>query len=174
VIPSLILKRAAAGGVPLLDAARRQLDALPALAAASPAPSDEAVVERARTITHLMLAAAERRHGAGLRQHQEVTMAIADGMIELFVMTSCLARAQQRVRQAPDSPAGDMASVYLCAALARIASAAETVLASVMDSGSVVQGLAAVRALSARAPLDVIALRAKIARRLIEARAFVV
>ncbi|MEO8481575.1 MAG: acyl-CoA dehydrogenase family protein [Acidobacteriota bacterium] len=164
VIPSLVLKRAAADGVPLLEAARRRLDTLSALATSPPAETDDEVVERARTITQLMLAAAERRRGAGLRQHQEVTMGIADGMIELFVMTSCLARA----RQAPHSSAGDMASAYLHAALARIASAAEDVMSSVCEGNEARTATAAVRALAARAPRDLIALRARIAQRLVQ------
>jgi hypothetical protein len=99
-------------------------------------------------------------------------MAIADAMIELFVMTSCLARAGQRAGQAAGTLSGDMTALYLHDALARVGRAAEDVMAAVCAGRAAHAATAAVRALAARAPRDVVALRARIARRLVAAGTF--
>jgi alkylation response protein AidB-like acyl-CoA dehydrogenase len=174
IIPPLVLKRVEAGAGALLETARHDLASVQTFAAAPPAADDGTIVDRARVITRIMLAAAVGRYGPRLRDCQQVTMAIADGMIDVFVMDACAARARARGASDDDSPMAAMAAVHVRGAMERIASAAGAVLAAVCDPAEARAAQRAVRALAACEPFDVIAARTAVARRLADAGRFVV
>jgi alkylation response protein AidB-like acyl-CoA dehydrogenase len=164
LIPGLLLKRLTRRGLSLLDAARASRPA----GDEPPAASDREIVARARSLALLALAAAHARHGDSIRHAQEVAMAVADAIIEAFVMESSLLRGQALAGRAaatagaPD--AGTLTAAYLRDALPRVARAAELVIAAVTDAGPARELTLTVRSLAATEPIDVLALRRAIAR----------
>jgi hypothetical protein len=151
LLPGLFLKRTARAGVPLADAAPAALARLAEWCSLPPAADDDAIVGRARSLTLAMMGAAIERHGEDFRSEQEVTLRVADAMIETFVMESCVARAART--------GTTMATLYLREALPRLVQAAGEVFATTMDGPRAGAATEAARALGACVPLDVIRLR---------------
>jgi alkylation response protein AidB-like acyl-CoA dehydrogenase len=151
LIPGMLLKRAARGLVTLAPPT-------------GPAPDDPdaGLVYNAKQIALAALNTAAARYGKELEREQETLMHIADILIETYAMDSVLLRAR-KVGQAlsPANIVGDMASVFLRDAMARIEVAARNVLP-----------IETVRPLAAYEPVDSIALRRKIAARLLQAERY--
>jgi alkylation response protein AidB-like acyl-CoA dehydrogenase len=163
IIPGTLARRAVRAGRSLLGEAADAFNQLPALAAATPARDDAAIVAGVRTLALVVLAAVHRRTGDALREPQEIVMALADIIIESFVMESVHLRA----RKLHGMPSGELASavshVYQRDALPRVALAATTALSALLDKDDARTALAAVRALTTAEPCDTIALRRVIA-----------
>ena len=172
IIPGTIARRAERAGRRLVDEAAAAFDQLPALAAATPARDDDAIVAGVRTLALVVFTAVHRRTGAALREPQEVVMCLADIIIETFVMDSVHLRA----RKLHGSDSGELASaicrVYQRDALPRVALAATTALSALLAGDDARTALAAVRALTTTEPCDTIALRRTIAARALAAAAY--
>lgn len=151
LLPGLFLKRAARAGTALADAATAALTELAGSPSMPPAADDAAIVGRARALTLAMMGAAIARHGEDFRTEQEITLRVADAMIETFVIESCVARAART--------GTTMATIYLHDALPRIVQAASEVFAATMDGAAARAATEAARAAGASVPVDVIGLR---------------
>jgi len=151
LIPGMLLKRAARG-----------LVSLSPQNAPAPDNADDRLVYNAKRIALAALDGAVARYGKELEREQETLMYIADILIETYAMDSVLLRAR-KVGQAlpPANIAGDMAAVFLRDAMARIEAAARNVLP-----------IETVRPLAAYDPVDSIALRRKVAARLLQAERY--
>src|SRR5690606_15622472 len=136
-------------------------DRLDELAALPPARDDETIVARAATVAQLVLAAAHLDTGGALREPQAIVMRLADTMIETFAMQSVLVRRQALAGTAQASAAADACAVYVRDALPRVERAAAEALAATASTPPAVH--AAVRALTAMAPDDVVARRRRLA-----------
>ncbi len=145
LIPGMLLKRAARG----------QLDL--AGVAAKPAGDEEArLVQNAKQIALLALGLAREKYQAALEKQQEILMNLADIIMETFAMESTLLRTRKT------DVAGDMCAVFLRDAMARIEQSARNVLGTCAP-----HHMAALRRLAAYDPLDAVALRRKVAERLL-------
>jgi hypothetical protein len=145
LIPGMLLKRAARGQLNLTGAA------------AKPAGDEETrLVQNAKQIALLTLGLAHEKYQATLEGQQEILMNLADIVMEAFAMESSLLRTRKA------GVAGDMCSVLLRDAMARIEQSARNVLGACAP-----QQMAALRRLAAYDPLDTVALRRKVAERLL-------
>ena len=148
LIPRMLLKRGlpTAGAKPATDAV------------------EENLVYNAKQIALAALHAAVEKYGKALDREQEVLTYIADILIETYAMDSVLLRAR-KVGQAlsPANIATDMSAVFLRDAMARIEVSARNVLP-----------IETVRSLAAYDPVDSIALRRKVAARLLQAERYTV
>ena len=97
-----------------------------------------------------------------IEKQQEVLMAIADIIIDVFAMESSLLRSRKTRSGA------DMTAVLLRSAMARIELAARTVLAASSEGDALRTNMAVLRKFAKYEPANEIALRRKIAWRLIE------
>ena len=151
LIPGMLLKRAA-----------RSLLTLTPPDAPAPANADDRLVYNAKQIALAALNGAVAKYGKDLDREQEVLMHIADIIIETYAMDSVLLRAR-KVGQAlpPANIASDMAAVFLRDAMARIEVSARNVLP-----------IETIRPLAAYEPVDSIALRRKVAARLLQAERY--
>jgi alkylation response protein AidB-like acyl-CoA dehydrogenase len=137
---------------------------LPA-AAAEPtgnAPEDN-LVYNAKQIAVAALHAAVAKYGKALDREQEVLTYIADVLIETYAMDSVLLRARKLEGQGRAGIAADMAAVFLRDSMARIEVSARNVLP-----------VETLRPLAAYEPVDSIALRRKVAARLLQAERYTV
>jgi hypothetical protein len=145
LIPGMLLKRAARGQLNLTGAA------------AKPAGDEETrLVQNAKQMALLTLGLAHEKYQATLEGQQEILMNLADIVMEAFAMESSLLRTRKT------GVAGDMCAVFLRDAMARIEQSARNVLGACAP-----QQMTALRRLAAYDPLDTVALRRKVAERLL-------
>ncbi len=119
------------------------------------------VLAQAKNIALTCLRLAHETFSAGLDQQQEVVMAIADIILQTFAMDSVAGRAQKRGTKA----AQEMSAVLIRDAAAKINLAAGEIFNACgqIQAPQIVLG-----------PVDVIGLRRKIARRVLDAGRYVV
>jgi alkylation response protein AidB-like acyl-CoA dehydrogenase len=103
LIAGMLQRRAASGRVDLLGPARRERERLLAGEADPPAPAEGplaaegALLEGCRRAALALLDAAADRFGDDAVEGQEALAAVADAVIAVFAMETCLLRAQQRL-----------------------------------------------------------------------------
>jgi alkylation response protein AidB-like acyl-CoA dehydrogenase len=160
LVPGTLLKRAAKGGFPLLDLARKAAVAAQAGVPAA-APGRLARERRVAGLNKLLFGyaagVASKALGAAMGDHQEVMGALADVAMEAFAVDSAVARALQ----AEPDPVGE-ACVKLYAEESHQRAAARAraaVLAAVPDAAQARPALEAMRRLVDEEPGDVVAWR---------------
>jgi alkylation response protein AidB-like acyl-CoA dehydrogenase len=166
VISGMPLKRAARGLLPLLDAAEEELCSSVAadnIAGDDPEPR---LVRNAKKISLLTLGVAHQKYGAELEKQQEVVMSLSDLFMETFAMESTLLRCR-KLAATGKAPAGDICSVFLRDAMARVQSASQNVLSACSEGHDLESNMARLRSLASYAPVNAIALRRNIAERLL-------
>ncbi len=107
-----------------------------------------------------------------LADQQEIVGAIADIIIEIYAMESCLLRARKlaaRNGEAASALPVAMTQVYLASAMEKIEAAAKKVLAAVAEGDVLRTQMAILRRLAKYELFNTIELRQKIAQRVLEA-----
>ena len=151
LIPGMLLKRAARG--------QTQLDRS---APPKPAEDEEArLSQNAKHIALLMLGLAHGKYQMALEKQQEILMNLADIIMEVFAMESSWLRARKT------GLAAEMCAVFLRDAMARIEQSARNVLGACAAGDELRNHMSALRRLAAYDPLDTVALRRKVAERLL-------
>jgi alkylation response protein AidB-like acyl-CoA dehydrogenase len=163
LITGMLLKRAQQGRLGLVKAAKALMDEV--LAGPS---AGGGLVSNAKKIALLLMALAFEKFGLELEKQQEVVAGIADVIMETFAMES----AQLRSRK--NSIAADICSVLLPDSMARIEMFARPVLAACSEGDALRANMAILRRFAKFEPADSIALRRRIAERLLAAGRYVV
>ena len=160
LVPGTLLKRAAKGGFPFLELAKR---AGKAVAAGVPAAAPGRLARERRVAElHKMLfgyaaGVASRALGAAVADRQEVLAALADVAMEAFAVDSGVARALQA---APDPVAEACVKLYTEESHPRaVQRARAAILAAVADPAQAAEALAGLRRLVDEEPGDVVAWR---------------
>ena len=176
-----LLKQAMAGKIPLLPAIKKLMDEV--LAGPSMAEPMEGALAAERTIvsnakkTALFVAgAASQKYMMALPDQQEIMGAMADILIEVFAMESALLRTLKLVAhngEAASQLAVAMTQVYIMEAVEKIESAARKIISAVAEGDMLRTQLAILRRLGKYEPANTIALRQKIADRVLEAGKYV-
>ena len=176
----MLLKRVAQGRLDLMSAVQGVMAELAAgggsdggAGGAEVSPARDAL-SRAKKATLLSAGVAHQRFGDKLESEQEVTAAISDMMTAVFAAESALLRAEKLQANGRGEQAGEMVTVLFHDALAAIQQRASLVM-NACGEGSTLQGnLAAVRRLTRADAVDTVALRRRIAGRLLAAEKFIV
>jgi hypothetical protein len=182
LIVQMLMKRALAGTLPLLAAgAKLQEEILggPSFDESPEGPwtDEERTIAGAKKVFLLAAGAAMQKHRERLVDQQEIVAALADIVIEIFVMESALLRAQKaaappaaaRASNAPgaSTTAGATmtaaARVLLHDGIARVETCARTVLAATAEGDMLRTQLAVLRRFARHEPADTIALRRVVA-----------
>jgi alkylation response protein AidB-like acyl-CoA dehydrogenase len=171
LVPTMLLKRAAKGGLPLMQAAKAVQDELTSVAPARTETSDEPLANERRTVTAMRkislasLGLAATTYGEALAQEQEVLMLVSDIVMETFAAESATLRAGHAIAVA--HPAAnlqtDAAAVFTHDAALRVETHARTLFAGMLTGDALRTSLAGLRRLLKVAPLDTIARRRRIA-----------
>jgi alkylation response protein AidB-like acyl-CoA dehydrogenase len=149
VIAGMLLKRAARGRLEL-----------PLPKPVEEADEEKRLVRNAKQIALLALSVAREKFGDDVQGQQEVFMAIADIVMEVFAMESALLRSAR-------ADAGEMCSVFLRDAMRRVEGFARNVLAACAEGEALRRRLETLGCFAAFEPVDAIALRRRIAARLL-------
>ena len=165
-----LLKRGASGQLPLFAAAARLQDELVALTPPSfdggqPLQQERWLVDAARKIALLIAGLGVQKYQMAIEQEQELLAGVADILIDLYAMESALLRAEKH----PSSERQDLALAFTHDAFSRIEQNARVLLASLNEGDTLRTQLALLRKLARREPLNTIALKRRIAQRVIEA-----
>jgi alkylation response protein AidB-like acyl-CoA dehydrogenase len=180
LIPGMLVRRALKGGPALIPAAKKLMDEI--LAPPSfEAPSDTPLEAERRAVTGMkkaglmVLGTALQTYGEKLADQQEVLMAAADIMIDVYGAESAVLRAMQR-RPSADAASTALhesaAQIFVNDAAGRVEQAAKTALAGMAEGDALRTLLAALRRLLKVAPVNTIAMRRTLADAAVDRRAY--
>jgi alkylation response protein AidB-like acyl-CoA dehydrogenase len=176
----MLLKRAQRGQLPLVEAVKKlqgELMSGPSLSTNGHggAFADEArLVENAKKAALLTLGVAYQRYMDKLEQEQEMLAGITEMAMNAFAMESVLLRTQKLAARGAGQIASDMCAVFTREAMEIVESSGRTVLAACGEGDALRTNLAILKRFTKFEPVDAIALRRKIAGRLLDAERYVV
>jgi alkylation response protein AidB-like acyl-CoA dehydrogenase len=171
----MLLKRAQKGRLGLVEAVKKLQGEILSGAGVAGAGSEPLAVEHAlalnaKKIALLCLGVAYQRFLTELEQQQEVLAGITDVAMNAFAMESAVLRAQK----SGSEMARDYCAVFCREAMETVESAARRVLAASSDGDNLRMNLTVLRRFTKYEPVDSIALRRKVAGRLLDAGRYVV
>ncbi len=182
IITGWLMKQAMTGKLPLLPAIKKLMDEV----LAGPTFGDglegtlaaeRSLVENAKKIALFTAGAASQKYMQALADQEEVMGALADIIIQTFTMESSLLRAQKLAASQDEQAASlaiAMTQVYLQTGMEKIEAAARKVIAAIAEGDMLRTQLAILKRLSKYEPFNTIALRQKIADRVLEAGKYVI
>ena len=175
VISGFLLKRAISGQLPLMAAIKKLMDEV---ISGTKDESEEGLLaeERrlaaaAKKIGLFAAGVATQKYMQAIQEQQEVLGAIANMVIETYAIESAVLRAQKLADSKGEAAAAyaiAMARVYIAGAMERIESAARMVIAAASEGDMLRSQMAILRRLSKYEPFNTIALREKIALKVID------
>jgi alkylation response protein AidB-like acyl-CoA dehydrogenase len=175
----MLLKRAAKGELPLMAAVQRvaqelatgQLTATPV---EGPFAAEHEIIARMKKIALWSAGVAYQRFGDKLEHEQEVAAAICDIISAVYAAESATVRAENLAAAGRSQQAAEMTRVFVRDQMNLTASCASTVLSASLEGDSLGQQSKLLSKLSYSAPVNSVALRRSIAKRLLEAGKYVV
>jgi alkylation response protein AidB-like acyl-CoA dehydrogenase len=180
VITGFLLKRAISGHLPLTAAIQRLMEEVLSGTrddgASGVLAEERKLVATGKKMGLFAAGIATQKYMQAIQDQQEIMGAIADMAIETYAMESAVLRAQKLAVQKGETGAAHaiaMARVYTAEAMERIENAAKMVIAAVSEGDMLRSQMAILRRLAKFEPLNTIALREKIAQRVIEAGRYV-
>ena len=182
LIPGMLARRALKGDLALIPAAMKLMDEImapPSMEAAGDGPleSERRTVTAMKKIALMVLGTAMQTYGEKLADEQEVLLAAADIIMDVYGAESTVLRA---LRSA-DAPSGQAASadlhhaaarVFVNDAAVRVEASAKTALAAMTDGDTLRTLLAALRRLLKVTPINTIALRRQLADATVERKGY--
>jgi alkylation response protein AidB-like acyl-CoA dehydrogenase len=172
----LILKRAQKGTLPLVEAVMKlQAEIMSGPSLGSTTGGEINMVANAKKVALFVLGVAYQKFMAKIEEQQEVVANITDVLINTYAMESASLRARKIAGSGKSAEnANDMLAVFSREAMDTIESAARTVLAACSEGDALRTNLAVLKRFTKYEPMDLIAIRRKIAARLIQAERYVV
>ncbi len=175
LIPTIILRKAAKGDLPLQDAIEKLHGRI---AAGVPVREGEAeLVQAAKDIFLLALDAGLRKYGEGLQKEQEILGRLADLATWAFGMESVWLRADKALTNQGESDAKlklNMATAYINHTFGIIVQVAGETLAALAEGDELAGLMDNLQVLSRYTPKNTVALRREIAAAISEAGKYVV
>jgi len=171
LIIQMLMKRAMAGIVPLIPAAMKLADEVLAGPQAEetgegPFAEEERSLSNAKKIFLLAAGGAVQRFREKLADEQEIVAALANIVMEIYGMESCLRRAQKASAVRSEGVAAAMADAARCfiyGAGGRVEREARTALAATVEGDMLRTQLSVLRRFAKREPVDTIGLRRRVA-----------
>jgi alkylation response protein AidB-like acyl-CoA dehydrogenase len=171
----MLLKRAMRGQLPLVEAVMKlQSEILAGPTLASGGNEDARLVENAKKIALLTLGVAYQKFGLALEEQQEVLAAITDIAMNAFAMESVYLRAQKLAKLGKGEIVADVTSVFLREAMEIVESAARNALAGSSEGDALRTNMAVLKRFTKFEPVNAIAVRRRIAERLLAAGRYIV
>jgi butyryl-CoA dehydrogenase len=176
IITGFLMKRAMTGQLPLLPAIKKLMDEVlggPSMSETPEGPlgAEKAIVINAKKIALFTAGAASQKYLQQLVDQQEIMGALADIITETYCMDSAVLRADKLAQRSSESDAElatAMTQVYVARAMETIEAAARKVIAAIAEGDMLRTQMAILRRLLKYEPINTIALREKIAARVIE------
>jgi alkylation response protein AidB-like acyl-CoA dehydrogenase len=171
LIIQMLMKRALAGTLPLVPAAMKLADEI--LAGPSlQEPAEGALGGESRTVANCKKIFLQAAGGAvqkfreKLAEEQELVAALANIVMEIYAMESCVLRAQKSAAARGEQASSamiDATRAFVSEAAARVEEDARRALAAVHEGDMLTTQMAVLKRFAKRAPIDVIGLRRRVA-----------
>lgn len=182
LVPGTMMKRAMQGRLALLPAAQGLMDEI-----LSPAPpsfdEDETVLaaelrlaQNAKKVTLMILGTAAQKYRNALAEQQEILIAAADIITDVYAMESTILRGQKIANNKGEREAArylDITRVFANDAIQRIEVNAKNALAAMTEGDELRTLLTALRRFTKYTPINTVAARQRIADTLIKANRYV-
>jgi alkylation response protein AidB-like acyl-CoA dehydrogenase len=171
IITGWLMKRALTGKLPLLEAIKQIMDEVTSPAASAeeregPLAAERKMLAQAKKLALFAAGSASQRYMQSLVDQQEVMGALADCVIEVYAMESCLLRTE-KLMASQSTPAARaaiwMARFYASKAMQIVELSARKVIAAVAEGDMLRTQVAMLRRLAKHDPVDTIALGRQIA-----------
>ena len=133
------------------------------------------LVANAKKIGLFAMGMAVQKYGTALEEQQEVVANITDILMNAYALESATLRTEKIARSGKNAEnAREMTAVFAHDAMETIESAAKTVLAACAEGDALRTNLAVLKRFTKYEPVNTIALRKKIAARMIESGKYTV
>ncbi len=170
LIIQMLMKRAMAGVLPLIPAGMKLQEEILAGPSFEDAPTgefaeEEKALEQAKKIFLMASGTAMQKFREKLAEEQEVMGSLANIVMDVYGMESCLRRAQ-KTSAAKSSIAGlmgDATRAFVYDAMDRVEKDARVALAACADGDTLTTQLAVLRRFAKHAPVNTIAIRRRVA-----------
>ncbi len=180
IITGWLMKRAVAGQLPLLAAIRQLMDEVMSGPTASedregPLAPEHKMLAAAKKLSLFAAGAASQRYGQGLAEQQEIMGALADCIMEVFALESCLLRAEKLLAAkgaAAAKQAIAMTQYYAVKSIQTVELATRKVIGAVAEGDMLRTQIAILRRLAKYEPGDTVALGRQIARHVLAANRY--
>jgi butyryl-CoA dehydrogenase len=177
IITGFLMKRAITGQLPLLGAIKQLMDEVmsgPAAAESREGPlaEEHKMLAAAKKLSLFAAGSASQRYGQALAEQQEVMGALADCIMEVFALESCLLRAEKLQSNKGASAAAQaiaMTRFYAVKSLQTVETAARKVIGAVAEGDMARTQSAILRRLARYEAGDTVALGRQIARHVLAA-----
>ena len=177
IITGWLMKRAAAGQLPLMSAIKQLMDEVMSgpLAAdphEGPLAGERQALAGARKMALFAAGAAMQKHMQALADQQEIMGALADCVMEVYALESAILRAEKLAAAKGETAARQaiaMTRYYAAKAFQTVEMAARKVIAAVAEGDMLKTQLAILRRLAKHEPADTIAAGRQIARHVVAA-----
>jgi alkylation response protein AidB-like acyl-CoA dehydrogenase len=171
LIIQMLMKRAMGGVLPLIPAAMKlgeEVLAGPTLeeTPAGPFAQEERLVENSKKIFLLSAGACVQKFREQLSEHQEIVAALANVVMEIYAMESCLRRAQKAAKRSSGGTSAlmnDATRAFISDAMDQVETEARIALAATLEGDNLRTQIAVLRRFAKREPIDTIALRRRVA-----------
>src|SRR2546425_7613418 len=173
LITGMLLKRAAAGHLPLYESARRVGDEVMSSSVTSepagPLGAELGAIAQAKKALLFTAGSAIQKFADAIRDEQEVLMHLSNMVMDVYAMDTTIHRL---VKNDLADPHADVARTFINDAMSRIDYAARQVLAAVAEGDALRTQLAALRRLLRWLPIDTVRTRQRIAEFLVESNRY--
>ncbi len=171
LIVQMLMKRAMGGQLPLIPAAMKLADEILAGPSFEESPEgvladENRVVANAKKMFLQAAGGAVQKFREKLADEQELVAALANVVMEVYAMESCLLRAQKAASakgEAANKVMIDAASVFISDAMERVEHEAKRAIAAVHEGDMLTTQIAVLKRFGKRPALDTIALRRSVA-----------
>ncbi len=177
IIAGWLMKRAATGKLPLLQAIKRVTDEamqpplLESAASGQPLAQEAAALAAARKLTLFAAGVASQRYMNTLQDQQEIMADLADTITQIFALESALLRARKLAEASRGTApvAAAMTGILAAEAINVAEQSARRIVAACAEGDMLRAQLAILRRLARITPADTVALSRAVARTCIEA-----
>ncbi|PWU12188.1 MAG: acyl-CoA dehydrogenase [Terriglobia bacterium] len=171
IITGWLMKRALAGQLPLLPAIKKLMDEVMSGPVAAedhegPLAAERHLLANAKRLTLFAAGAASQKYLQALADQQELMGALADCIMEVYALESCILRAE---KLGANKQAIAMTQYYAANAVERVEQASRKVIAAVADGDMLRTQMAILRRLSKHEPSNTVALGRRIASHVLAA-----
>ncbi len=183
LVPSMLIKRAIKGHLPLIAAAKALQEELlttkaPSAidaASAQPLATEQQTVLLIKKVALMLLGLAMQTYGEAIEREQEIVMLVSDVVTDAFGADSATLRAiaNTRASHAMAPLMADAASVFVHDAALRTDARARTALAAMSTGDTLRTHLAALKRLLKPVPVNTIVLRRRLADAALEKKGYV-
>ncbi|WP_249704893.1 acyl-CoA dehydrogenase family protein [Bacillus zhangzhouensis] len=181
LVPGTFLKKAMKGELPLLQKAQTLQEELmmmmPEEPGDQPLDQEKYLLVHAKKIALMVAGMAAMKYGKALDKEQEILVNIADIVNELFAAESAILRTEKVIAASgPEKNAQKLAytQIFTQEAFLKIEAHAKESLIAMEEGDSLRMSLSALRKLTRFTPINVIAKKREVAKRIFEAEKYIV